>query len=117
MERNLGGGVSGKSKTQFQRSSNISFSAAKKLLPAKTSAEQTSTWSASGACETKLDVLESRQKPRASSSSSLFSVEDCYVVQSDGSVLDVDTLLLEKIKFRCRVENGELLLCQGLFLM
>lgn len=113
------GGVSGKSKTQFQRSSNISFSAAKKL-PAKTSAAEQmspSTWSASGACETKLDVLESRQKPRASSSSSLFSVEDCNVVQSDGSVLDVDTLLLEKIKFRCRVENGELLLCQGLFLM
>lgn len=45
----------------------------------------------------------------------LFSIDD-QVVQADHH-LDVDSLLFDKIQFQCRVNNGELLLCQGMFLM
>ncbi|KAI5061168.1 hypothetical protein GOP47_0023673 [Adiantum capillus-veneris] len=45
----------------------------------------------------------------------LFTIDD-QVAQVDHP-LDVDTVLLDKIHFRCRVNNGELLLCQSSFLM
>ena len=51
-----------------------------------------------------------------SSSISLFTVDD-HVAEENYPLIDGDTSLLERIRFRCRVENGELLLCQGLFLM
>ncbi|MCO5556753.1 hypothetical protein L7F22_010305 [Adiantum nelumboides] len=45
----------------------------------------------------------------------LFTIDD-QVAQVD-HFLDVDTVLLDKIQLRCRVNNGELLLCQSTFLM
>ncbi|KAH7426913.1 hypothetical protein KP509_10G021600 [Ceratopteris richardii] len=45
----------------------------------------------------------------------LFSIDD-QIAQVHQPV-DVDTMLLDKIQFMCRVNNGELVLCQSLFLM
>ncbi|MCO5577095.1 hypothetical protein L7F22_030917 [Adiantum nelumboides] len=67
-----------------------------------------SSWSSSGVVQTK----SSKHMP----SMTAFTLDD-NIIQKESIFLDVDTLLFEKIKFRCRVENGELLLCQGLFLM
>lgn len=93
MEKSIGGGVNSgsKSKAQVHKSGNATFGTAKKLEP--------------------------KEVEYSPGSSSLFIVDDYNAAHSEGSFVDVDTLLSEKIKFRCRVENGELLLCHGLFLM
>ncbi|KAI5084666.1 hypothetical protein GOP47_0000835 [Adiantum capillus-veneris] len=70
-------------------------------------------WSESGALEAKSDLFDSKQM----SSTIRFTLDDNTIRKESTTFLDVDLLLFEKIKFRCRVEKGELLLCQGLFLM
>ncbi|KAH7280761.1 hypothetical protein KP509_36G013300 [Ceratopteris richardii] len=58
----------------------------------------------------KSESVNSREEVRVSSTT-IFTLDDS-VNENVGSFLDVDLLLYEKIKFRCRVDNGELLLCQ-----
>lgn len=123
VERNGKGGKSspshrlGGSNTQ---SGNSKMSASRNLIT-RTSAEHgkpalTLTMAATiGVPESKSNVSESKQEAHTSSSS-LFSLDD-DAVQNETIFLDVDTSLFEKIRFRCRIENGELLLCHGLFLM
>lgn len=52
---------------------------------------------------------------QAPARSSLFTNDD-RLTQMDQCFPNVDTQLLERIQLKCRIESGELLLCQGLFL-
>ncbi|KAH7297351.1 hypothetical protein KP509_26G066400 [Ceratopteris richardii] len=60
------------------------------------------------------EVLE--VKKRRTVSSAMHVTSDNDVNQISSEFLDVDTFLHEKIKYRGRIENGELLLCPSLFL-